>query len=352
MSADANNATTIFPGVDVAVGPGIKDAFPSVRDYTRLTRRGPVFVKYEGEKFKEEKIMLIDANFLQLFSIPLLKGDTKNALSEPKTLVITKDFEKKYFGGADGMGKMITVGNDLVKVTGIIDKVPDNSHFHGDAFMSFVTEDNASTRQTWSNVGDFTYLLLDKSADPHKLEAAFPQLVAKHVVPEVQHDMGVSLAEAQKSVNTFKFLLQPLTDIHLHSQSRYELETGGDIHYVYIFSALAIFVLLLACINFTNLSTAAATKRAKEIGVRKVLGSEKNKLVWQFLTESLMLTLFSMLLALGLVYLCLPYFNDVAGKHITMGFYFSAWAIAAELGLILLVGMMAGLYPAVFHVFI
>lgn len=348
LSADANSATTIFPNVDVAVGPGIKNAFPSVQAYTRLTQRGPVFVKYGAETFKEEKIMLIDSNFLQMFSIPLLEGDSKNALTEPKTMVITKDFEKKYFGETGGLGKMMTVGKDLVKVTGVIDKIPDNSHFHGDAFMSFVTYDNAKTPQTWSNVGDFTYLLLDKNADPRKLEAAFPQLVAKYVVPEVQHDMGVSLAEAQKSVNTFKFLLQPLTDIHLHSASKYELEAGGDIHYIYIFAALAIFVLLLACINFTNLSTAAATKRAKEIGVRKVLGSEKNKLVWQFLTESLVLTFLSMVLALGLVYLMLPYFNNVAGKHTTMAFYFSAWAVAAELGLIAMVGILAGLYPAVF----
>jgi len=348
LSADANGGTTIFPSVDVAVGPGIKNAFPSVLAYTRLDQRRPVFVKYEDKTFKEEKIMFIDSNFLQLFSIPLLEGDSKNALTEPETMVITKDFEKKYFGESDALGKMLTVGKDLVKVTGIIDRVPDNSHFHGDAFMSFVTEDNASTPQTWSNVNDFTYLLLDKKADPHKLEAAFPQLVAKYVVPEVQHDMGVSLAEAQKSVNTFKFLLQPLTAIHLHSPGKYELEPGGDIHYIYIFAALAIFVLLLACINFTNLSTAAATKRAREIGVRKVLGSEKNKLVWQFLTESLMLTLFSMVAALGLVYLLLPYFNDVAGKHVTLTFYLSSWAIAGELGLILVVGLMAGLYPAVF----
>lgn len=292
--------------------------------------------------------MLIDSNFLQLFSIPLLEGDSKDALTEPKTIVITKDFEKKYFGAADGLGKTITIGSDLVKVTGVIDKIPDNSHFHGDAFMSFVTYDNASTPQTWSNVGDFTYLLLSKSTDPKKLEAAFPQLVAKHVVPEIQHDMGVSLAEAQKSVNTFKFFLQPITDIHLHSATKFELESNGDIHYVYIFTALAIFVLLLACINFTNLSTAAATKRAKEIGVRKVLGSAKNKLVWQFLTESVMLTFLAMLFALGLVYLLLPYFNNLSGKHIVIGFYLSWGAILSETALVLLVGLVAGLYPAFF----
>jgi putative ABC transport system permease protein len=346
---DKSGPTAVeYPGVDMAVGPGIKNALPGVQAFTRLTRRGPVFVKYGPQQFKEEKIMMIDSNFLQLFSIPLLKGDTRTALVEPRTMVITKDFEKKYFGDAGGMGKMITIGSDLVKVTGVIDKIPDNSHFHGDAFLSLATWYPASAKQTWSNVGDFTYLLLDKNADPHKLEAAFPQLVAKYVVPEIQHDMGVSVAEARKSINTFIFSLQPITDIHLHTGAKFDLEPGGDIHYVYIFAALAIFVLLLACINFTNLSTAAATRRAKEIGVRKVLGSGKNSLVGQFLTESLLLTGLAMLLALGLVYIVLPYFNNISGKNIALAFFISPGAIAGELGLIALVGILAGLYPAVF----
>jgi putative ABC transport system permease protein len=334
VSADANNAATEFPSVDIAVGLGIKSAFPGVLAYTRLTGHGPVFVKYEGKKFKEEKIMAIDSNFLQVFSIPLLEGDARNALTEPKTMVITRDFEKKYFGGEDGLGKMMIVGDDLVKVTGLIDKVPDNSHFHADAFISMATIFTPSAKQTWSNIGLFTYLLLDKNTDPKKLEASFPQLVAKYVVPETQRDMGVSLAEAQKSVNTFKFFLQPLTDIHLHSATKFELEPNGDIHYVYIFAGLAILVLLLACINFTNLSTAAATKRAKEIGVRKVLGSAKNRLVWQFLTESVMLTLLAMLFAMGLVYLLLPYFNNLSGKHIAISFYLGYGVLLSEVALV------------------
>lgn len=348
VSANTNNAPTEFPSVDIAVGPGIKNDFPGVLAFTRLTGRGTALVKYGGKKFKEEKIMLIDSNFLRLFSIPLLKGDAKNALTKPKTMVITKDFEKKYFGGSDGLGKMMTVDNDLVKITGVIDKVPDNSHFHADAFMSMLTINPPSAKQTWSNVGIFTYLLLNKNTDPKKLEAGFPQLVAKHVVPEIQHDMGVSFAEAQKSVSTFKFFLQPLTDIHLHSATKFELEPNGDIHYVYIFAALAIFVLLLACINFTNLSTAAATKRAREIGIRKVLGSAKNRLVWQFLTESVMLTCLATLLALGMVYLLLPYFNNLSGKHLTMALYLSSAAVFSEIALMLIVGLVAGLYPAFF----
>lgn len=348
LHSNGNNTAADFPSVDVAVGQGIKNTFPSVLATTRLTGRGQVFVKYNEKLFKEEKIALIDSNFLQFFSIPLLEGDQRTALTEPKSIVITKEFEKKYFGDAASLGKMITVGGDLIKVTGVIDKVPDNSHFHADAFMSLTTFVTSSTKQTWSNVGYFTYLLLDKNADPKKLETGFPQLVAKHVVPEIQHDMGVSLAEAQKSVNSFIFFLQPLTDIHLHAATKYEFESNGDVHYIYIFGALAIFILLLACINFTNLSTASSSKRAKEIGIRKVLGSEKNRLVSQFLVESVLLTSLAMLFALGLVYLLLPYFNNVAGIQIHMNFFLSFGAILLEVALILIVGVLAGIYPAFF----
>lgn len=308
-----NSVSTDYPFVDVAVGQGIKNAFPEVVASTRISNWGTAFVRYNGVRFKETKLALIDSNFLGLFSIPLLEGDIKTALTEPNSIVITKAFEKKYFGNAGGLDKLLTVGDKTVKVTGVIDKIPDNSHFHADAFLSMATEVTPSTKQTWSNVGYYTYVLLEKNADAKKLEAGFPQLVAKFVVPEVQHDMGVSLAEAQKSVNSFRFFLQPLTDIHLHSAGKYEFEPNGDIHYIYIFGALAFFILLLACINFTNLSTASATKRSKEIGIRKVLGSAKSKLVSQFLTESVMLTFLAMLFAMGLVYLLLPYFNNLSG---------------------------------------
>jgi len=343
-----NSVSTDYPFVDVAVGQGIKNAFPEVVASTRISNWGTAFVRYNGVRFKETKLALIDSNFLGLFSIPLLEGDIKTALTEPNSIVITKAFEKKYFGNAGGLDKLLTVGDKTVKVTGVIDKIPDNSHFHADAFLSMATEVTPSTKQTWSNVGYYTYVLLEKNADAKKLEAGFPQLVAKFVVPEVQHDMGVSLAEAQKSVNSFRFFLQPLTDIHLHSAGKYEFEPNGDIHYIYIFGALAFFILLLACINFTNLSTASATKRSKEIGIRKVLGSAKSKLVSQFLTESVMLTFLAMLFAMGLVYLLLPYFNNLSGKNIPMTFFLSYYAVAFEFTLTFFVGVVAGIYPAFF----
>jgi putative ABC transport system permease protein len=348
LHSNGNNTAADFPNVDVAVGQGIKNAFPEVLASTRLTQRGPVFVKYNDKQFKEEKVVIIDSNFFRMFSIPLLEGNAENALNEPNSVVITKAFQKKYFGDSPALGKALTFGGTLLKVTGIIDKIPDNSHFHADAFISMVTYVTASTKQTWSNVGYYTYLLLDKNADPKKLETGFKQLVAKFVVPETQHDMGVSLEEARKSINTFLFFLQPLTDIHLHSASRYEFESNGDIHYVYIFAALAFFILLLACINFTNLSTASSSKRGKEIGIRKVLGSEKNKLITQFLTESVMFTALAMLFAIGFVYLLLPYFNNLAGKNISIGFFLSFRSITLEVFVILFVGLIAGIYPAFF----
>lgn len=347
LNALGNGGTSDFPMPDVAVGPGMKRTFPQILDYTRLTNGKPAFFNYKDREFKEQKTVYADANFLRLFSIPLLQGDDRTALNEPHSIVLNSALAKKYFGDEQAVGKTLKAGNEVFKVTGVIDKVPDNSHFHYDAFISMSTIE-PQMQQTWSNVGFYTYLLLDKNADPKKLEKQFPQLVAKYVVPEVQRDMGVSLAEAQKAVNTFVFYLKPITDIHLHTSTKFDMEPNGDISYVYIFGALAIFILLLACINFTNLSTASSARRSKEVGIRKVLGSLKEWLVTQFLVESVMLTLFSMLLALGLVFVLLPYFNDLAGKHITMGFFLNFKAITIGVAVILLVGISAGLYPAFF----
>ena len=347
LSVTGNGDVAIYPLVDNAVGEGIKNAFPEVKAFTRLSQAID-FVKYDNRQFKETHLAFADANFLQMFSIPLIEGNEKTALAEPNSIVVSKAFAKKYFGNDEAIGKSLSIGvkHDLYKVTGVIDKVPDNSHFHFDAFLSLSTFH--ITNPTWSNLGYFTYLLLDKNADPKKLQAKFPQLVAKYVVPEIQHDMGVSLAEAQKSVNTFVFELQPLTDIHLYSHTKSEIEPNGDIQYVYIFSALAIFILLLACVNFTNLSTARAFKRAREVGIRKVMGSLKKNLIVQFLSESVLLTIFSMLCAFALIFVLLPYFNELAGKNINFGFFLDYRSLLVMFSLSLLVGIVAGIYPAFF----
>lgn len=347
LSATGNGDVAVYPNVDVAVGEGMKAAFPEIKASTRLVPASD-FVKYEDQQFKEEHLVFADSNFFQFFSIPLLEGNAAKALAAPNSVVLTKELAKKYFGNEEALGKSLEIGlrGTVYKVTGVIDKIPDNSHFHFDAFVSLSTFH--ITNLTWSNIGNYTYLLLNENADPKKLEAKFPQLVAKHVVPEIQRDMGVSLAEAQKSVNNFVFSLQPLKDIHLYSDTKYELEPNGDIQYVYIFSALAFFILLLACVNFTNLATASAVKRSREVGIRKVVGSVKDQLIAQFLTESVLITFFAMLCSYLFIYLLLPYFNQLANKDIPFDFFTQYPVVFVMFALTFLVGIMAGIYPAFF----
>ncbi|WP_051211233.1 ABC transporter permease [Runella zeae] len=347
VSVTGNGDVAVYPSVDAAVGDGIKAAFPEVKEAARLLSVSD-FVKFEDKQFKEEHLAFADANFLPLFSIPFLEGKAVDALKEPNSIVITEDLAKKYFGNKNPLGKSLTIGPQKAayKVTGVIYKLPDNSHFHFDAFLSLSTF--KIPYPTWSNVGYYTYLELNDNADPKKLEAKFPQLVAKYVVPEVQQDMGISLAEAQKSVETFRFKLQPLTEIHLHSHTKYELEPNGDIQYVYIFSILAFFILLLACANFTNLSTAYAARRSREVGIRKVMGSIKRHIVFQFLTESVLLTFFAMLLAYLMILLLLPVFNQVTNKTITFTFFLKGQMLLGLGCVSLLAGIIAGIYPAFF----
>jgi putative ABC transport system permease protein len=347
LSVTGNGNIAEYPNVDIGVGEGMKDAFPEIKSLARISPAMD-YVKYEDKQFKEQHLAFADSNFLETFSIPLVDGNASDALVQPNSVVITRALAKKYFGNDNALGKSLVIGTRgaLYKVTGIIDKVPDNSHFHFDAFLSLSTFH--ITNKTWSNLGFYTYLVLDKNADPRAVEAKFPQLVAKHVVPEIQHDMGVSLEEAQKSVNTFHFTLLPITGIHLHGNTKSELEPNGDIQYVYIFSALAVFILLLACVNFTNLSTARAVKRAREIGVRKVLGSVKKQLILQFLVESVLFSFLSMLCAYVLIYLLLPYFNQLANKNFSFDFFLSYQSILVMLAISLIAGLLAGIYPAFF----
>ena len=341
------NTQSDYPMVDVAVGPGMAAAYPEIEAYARLGRLGDNFVQYGTRQFKESKMAYADSNFFDVFTLPFLEGDVHTALVQPNSLVVTKDFAAKYFGTEPAVGKTIQLLDyGPCRITGVIDKIPDNSHFHFDAFLSWSSKH--FREYTWSNIDNYTYLVLRPDADPRKLQARFPELVAKYVVPEIARDMGVPLAEAKKAVNTFVFSLTPLSDIHLHSNTKYEIEANGNSRYVVIFGALALFILLLACANFTNLSTAGAAMRGKEVGIRKVMGSLRGQLIVQFLTESVLLTIFSMALAFLLVLAFLPYFNEVAGKHIVFGFFLGYPALIAALVLTVLVGVSAGVYPAFF----
>ncbi len=247
------------------------------------------------------------------------------------------------------MGRLIkfSKNNDIpaFTVTGVFDKIPSNSHFHFDLFGSMINDQEARG-DSWLTSNYFTYAVLQKGYDYKKLEAKLPGMVEKYMGPQIKQHMGLTLEQFRTKGNSIGFKLQPLTAIHLHGHSNTEFEPGGDVRYIYIFSAVAIFMLLIACINFINLSTAGAAKRAKEVGMRKVLGSRKKDLVKQFLLESLLITVIALAIAALLVQLALPLFNELSGKSLTFGFQLKPMLALTLLGL--LVSLLASMYPAFF----
>ncbi|MBU1820169.1 MAG: ABC transporter permease, partial [Bacteroidetes bacterium] len=294
-------------------------------------------------------VAFADSNFFQVFTLPLLAGDPKTALLRPNTMVISQSTAEKYFGNADPVGKVLTLKpeNQSYEVTGVMKNIPANSHFHMDFLLSMAGLDE-SRDDSWMRSEFYTYLVLPEGYDYRQLEAKLPQVVEKYMAPQLEQAFGMTLAQFRQKGNDIGLYLQPLTDIHLHSDFAFDLSTHGDIRYVYLFGAIALFMLLIACINFMNLSTAGASKRAREVGIRKVMGSVQSALVGQFLVESILLTALALGLALGIVVLALPYFNLLAGKEMTLGILASAevWAGLVLLGLV--VGVLAGSYPAFF----
>ncbi len=348
FKANINGGKIFEANVMPQVASAMKNDYPEVEDATRLRRGGAPKIVYKDKTFKDDEMVFVDPNFFNIFTLPLIEGDAETALKEPNTLVISKAFAKKYFGNEDPIGKTLVFPdnkNAAFKVTGMIDKVPDNSHFHFDLFGSMTGLDEAKS-DSWMGSNFFTYVLLKPGYNYKKLEAKLPGMVEKYMGPQIQKEMGISLSQFRTKGNALGFALQPLTSIHLHSDSTGEIEPGGNALYVYIFGAIAIFMLLIACINFINLSTASASNRAKEVGVRKVIGSGKFQLVKQFLIESALLVSIAMLIALALVQLGLPIFNDISGKNLSFGFDIKI--IGAFIALGLLVSIIAGIYPAFF----
>lgn len=327
----------------------LKADYAEVLEATRLRVGGSPLITYGDKTFNDASITYADPNFFQVFTLPLLQGDSKTALIQPNTAVITQAMAHKYFGKADPMGKVLTIkgGNAVYTITGIIDKVPIHSHFQFDLFMSMASLPDAKL-PSWMTSEYFTYLVLPKGYDYRRLEAKLPQVVEKYMGPQIQQAFGMSYAQFRNKGNRIGLFLQPLTDIHLHSTFAYDLTPPGDVQYMYLFGAIALFILLIACINFMNLSTASASKRAKEVGVRKVLGSMRQSLTGLFLIESLVLTTLALLLAIGLVYLTLPLFNSLAGKQLAFSFTAAPWLLPGLLVFGLAVGILAGSYPAFF----
>lgn len=345
------NGEEIKEGAIMApVAETLKQEFPEVLDATRIRNIGTPKITVDNQSYREDSFAYVDANFFNVFTLPIIEGDGKNPLQELNTAVITRAQAEKYFGTEEPIGKLFHLeGQEQpFRVTGIIEKVPQNSHFHFDIFASMKGLDDAKS-DSWFNGDFFTYLLLKEGSDYKNLEAKLPLLIEKHIGSQMQERMGLSYEEFSKE-NQLGLRIFPLTDIHLYSDnSAYsQLEQGGDIKNIYIFSAVALFMLLIACINFMNLSTATAAKRAKEVGIRKVLGSNKNQLRYQFLAESLIATLTAMVFAAILVFVSLPFYNQLSGKELQLDFLFQPTVLVLLVLLILLISLLAGGYPAFF----
>ena len=340
-----------MPVTSDMMGQLLKKDYPQVEEYTRIyTFRGDVLIRKGNEFIDEGKVANVDSTFFKVFELPVIAGNTQTALIEPNTVVITESTAKKYFGSTNVIGKTIETKdskNPFYKITAVIKDISRNAHFHFDFLFSMKNVDYQWGQLTSHNF--YTYVRLRQGTDYKAFEKNFSQYIEKYVLPEAKKFMQINnMDEFEKAGNSLVYSMMPLTKIHLYSDRSFELSPGGNIQYVYIFSAVALFILLIACINFMNLTTARSANRAREVGIRKVLGTQRKFLVSQFLFESTVMVLFSLLIAVVIVYAVLPLFNDVANKQMNITSLFTPYILPLLIVLPFLVGLMAGSYPAFF----
>ena len=330
------------------MGATLKRDYPQVEEYTRIYgSSGPKLIKKGNEFIEEEHVANVDSTFFNVFSFPAISGNTKTALYEPNTVVITKSTAEKYFGTTDAIGKTVEADKVLYKVTAVIKDMPHNSHFNLGFLFSMKNVDYQFGNYLSMNF--HTFIRLKEGTDYKAFEKNFKQVIDKYIFPQAKQFMQInSMDDFYKSGNKLELHLMPLTAIHLRSDRFPELGTNGNIQYVYIFGAAALFILLIACINFMNLSTARSSSRAKEVGIRKVLGTERKNLIGQFLTESTLMAVISLIIAIAIAYFTLPLFNNIAAKNLSLGSLFGIKILPFLLLLPLVVGIAAGSYPAFF----
>jgi putative ABC transport system permease protein len=313
--------------------------YPEVKNAVRFFQTGRTLYKNGDRQFYEERFFLADSTVFDMFSYQFLIGDPNTALDNPFSVVVTEKIAKKYFGGVEeAMGKSLQSKNndnvvEEIKVTGVIRDVPLNSHFRFDALIS--RNSYPQYNSGWGNFGVFTYILLPENYDLSKMYVSLDKVIKEKVNP-IFEQYGIKI----------RYELQRITDIHLYSKIQDEAEEGGDISYIYIFGAVAIFMLIIACINYMNLATARSANRAKEVGVRKVMGSQRFQLIAQFITESVVLALLALVMSLIFVYLLLPAFNDLSNKELPFTYILQTPVILSLLSVVLFVGVIGGSYPA------
>lgn len=329
----------------------LSENFPEIESTVRFIQFGTYLVKPADtvENIKEENLAWTDSTIFKIFSLNVIEGDAKTALVQPASVAISKRTAKKYFPFTSALGKSLILDNKYhFTVTAVYEDIPKASHFHFDFLMSLVGDlppaKSAQRTALFDSYNFRTYLLLKPGTDAKALEAKLPGFIEKYRGQQ-SANASFSMEKFRASGNKHEMSLMPLRDIHLHSHLGGEFESNGSIAYVYLFSTIAAFILLIACINFMNLSTARSANRAKEVGVRKVMGSLRTHLMRQFLTESTLVTSFAFIFALALAYLFLPFFNMLSQKQLQLPFNDPAFYVALA-GAGLVVGLLAGLYPS------
>ena len=321
----------------VSMGHTMKNEFPEVEDYATFTHFNRLTITIDEEKFSNPNSRIVTQNFLNVFDYPLLLGSKEEVFKEPNSLVISESMAMSYFGKQDILGTVVEVENrGKYTVTGVMKDLPYNVHFRLE--LLFYAGNDWFTRDEWTDMSYYTYILLKEGVDVSSVDEKLPDFFSLHLEEPVRENFS----------GTGSLFLQKLTDIHLHSNISYELGTNGNYQYVLIMLSLAIFIVLVVCINYMNMTTAQATKRVKEVGIRKVLGSNRKMLVFQFFTESALLTLASSLLAFPLVTVLLPYFNFLADKSFELSQLLEAHILLTFLLIVLATGIIGGSYPAIF----
>ena len=314
--------------------PTLKADFPQVEETLRINAEGGGNITFGDKKINEGNMVFTDASFFTVFTHQFLYGDANTALQKPQSIVLTKSLAETIFGNAEkAPNQLIQIDGNATTVTGVIADVPVNSHFTFKALRSMPTDNGATVN--WGNSGLYTYVLLKKPGDNKQIEAMGESFFNRHI----KADLGPM---------NFKLELQPLTDIHLHSNLGYEFGANGNITYVYVFSITALLILIIAIINYVNLTTARSSIRIKEVGVRKVIGSGRQQLMVLFFVECIVLTFIATIIALALIYFALPYFNNLSGKTLLLLQFGAVKTISVFAVFALFTGILCGIYPALF----
>ncbi|MBN1301893.1 MAG: ABC transporter permease [Melioribacteraceae bacterium] len=338
----------IAPQSPAVLGETLLTDYPEVEQTARIRRYGNPLLSYKDKVFSEDKFFRADSTIFDVFTFEFVSGNPKTALSKPNFVVLTERMAKKYFGSENPVGKMINADNYFdYMVTGVVKEFPSNSHFHFDFLLSLSSE-NDSRSPVWVSNNFYTYVVLREGSSVDDLNNKMKTDLVKYIAPQLEEITGIGWEQQLKQGLRYHYQLRPMKDIHLYSNLNGEIEPNSSITYVYIFLIIAFGILIIACINFMNLATARASGRAKEVGIRKTLGSSFQQLIKQFIAESIITSTAAVLLAVFLVALLLPLFNELSGKQLTTDFFASPVVLPSLLFFTVLIGIAAGGYPAFF----